>query len=727
MTVINNFLALPKIITNAHKNILVRFQSLVEIDETNTIIGKIKEREQVESTKEHFANQLVSHMDLWKSRMPAKHEDLSVWKNILDQRNYLYGLIKQKLGSILNNAHPTTSGMDKSESGADTDKKLNYFSDIIWNNLKYASIERKFDHFGSVRQNNPNFWQNGPLSPAEVYISIKEQVLYRLNWHFDYDNALKIASNAVNNEILTIEHKSEMHRLKHLVYQQMGKIEEANNECIEALKICDTNWKCWHTWAVYCFKNFLSLKQTKWAEQTIVCFNNGVRYKPYKTRLLLADIFWMITQDDRSRTIKGAFEKLTKDLPVWIWIMWIPQLLAAIIKNRTESYSALEILKNIAKEYPQALYFYLKRFKQQNSSNSGFENLSVSFSSVMEEMKKEHPILFDGLELFTDFVINININQEERMINEMNSLISSLYLLESFTQMDRFRLKIFLLLQSFESQIRGIPFNEIIRMQSANLNEILGILKNLSKTSKERVNAANKTNKIDAIKLLKIQPLMCKLVEIPGQYTANQEPNLQNSHKVVEVCKDVECVEKSRNIIRILSLRSSNGKIYQYIINNRGSTSTTQEYLLSFLNNQLKQIMNVKLNDYRETSARNMRLKISGEYFANSQFSIIEHKARYKSINDLMDEYLISKETDYDYALDQYLKENIFGNAQAKQEIFKKMDSMIPNNLLKNYALKCVNNLDEYFWFRKNFITTYGMENLFSYLISNGKEERNSV
>jgi hypothetical protein len=213
---------------------------------------------------------------------------------------------------------------------------------------------------------------------------------------------------------------------------------------------------------------------------------------------------------------------------------------------------------------------------------------------------------------------------------------------------------------------------------------------------------------------------MSKLVEIPGQYTLNQEPNLQNNHKVVEVCKDVDSVEKSRNIMRILSLRSNNGKIYQYVINNRGSSSNSQEYLLSFLNNQLKQIMNVKLNDYRETCARNMSFKISGEYFANSQVSIIEHKARFKSINDLMDEYLVSKDIDYDYALDQYLKENTFGNAQAKQEIFKKMDSTIPNNLIKNYALRSVNNLDEFFWFRRNFTTTFGMENLFSYLISNG-------
>lgn len=465
---------------------MIRFQSLVEIDEASSMISKIKDRESSEAPKEHFANQLVAHMEVWKSRMPAKHEDLTVWKSILDQRNFLYSYIKKRLEMVINSTQTSNSTTTPEGGLSEIDKKLNYFSDIIWNNLKYASIERKFEHFGQVRSGSTQFWKDNPSNPGEMYLSIKEQVMYRLNCHFDYDNAMKIANNAINNDMLTIEHKSEMHRLKHLIHSQLGKIEDANNECIEALKICDTNWKCWHTWAVSCFKNFLSTKNLKWAEQTIVCFNNGVKYKPHKTRLLLADIFWMLTQDDRNKTIKNAFERLGEEMPVWIWIMWIPQLLASIIKNRLESQSSFNILKKIAKEYPQALYFYLKKFKQ-SSSASGYESISTYFSDVLEVFKTTQPILFDSLEYFTDFTVNINVNQEEKMINEMNSLISSLYLLDEPKQVDRFRLKIFLLLQSFESQIRGIPFNEIIKMQSANLTEILGILKNLSKSSKERV------------------------------------------------------------------------------------------------------------------------------------------------------------------------------------------------------------------------------------------------
>lgn len=61
--------------------------------------------------------------------------------------------------------------------------------------------------------------------------------MWRLNAHFDYENALRIANNAINHELLSIEHKSEMHRLKVLLNMQLGRLEDANNECIEALKV----------------------------------------------------------------------------------------------------------------------------------------------------------------------------------------------------------------------------------------------------------------------------------------------------------------------------------------------------------------------------------------------------------------------------------------------------------------------------------------------------------
>jgi len=109
------------------------------------------------------------------------------------------------------------------------------------------------------------------------------------------------------------------------------------------------------------------------------------------------------------------------------------------------------------------------------------------------------------------------------MINEINNLAVSLYLLDSSSQLDRFRLRIFLMLRSFESHIQKIPFTEIIRMQSANLSEILGILKNFINNMKENYKPhAKPYQRIEPIKLMQLQALLTDILEIPGQYNVNQ-------------------------------------------------------------------------------------------------------------------------------------------------------------------------------------------------------------
>mmetsp|Transcript_36716 Transcript_36716/g.32928 ORF Transcript_36716/g.32928 Transcript_36716/m.32928 type:complete len:235 (-) Transcript_36716:142-846(-) len=80
---------------------------------------------------------------------------------------------------------------------------------------------------------------------------------------------------------------------------------------------------------------------------------------------------------------------------------------------------------------------------------------------------------------------------------------------------------------------------------------------------------------------------------------------------------------------------------------------------------------------------------------------------------------MVSIGKEADYALEEYLKDNTFSNTAAKRDLFKKMDKIVSANVLKNYALNHVNNMDDYFYFRGNFIRTFGMENFFSYVISN--------
>ena len=69
---------------NIHRGLLARIQTLIEIEEAAGIMSRIKEKENVENPKEHFAHYLTIHMNTWRSRMPNKHEDLTLWKLIVE-------------------------------------------------------------------------------------------------------------------------------------------------------------------------------------------------------------------------------------------------------------------------------------------------------------------------------------------------------------------------------------------------------------------------------------------------------------------------------------------------------------------------------------------------------------------------------------------------------------------------------------------------------------------
>ncbi len=114
------------------------------------------------------------------------------------------------------------------------------------------------------------------------------------------------------------------------------------------------------------------------------------------------------------------------------------------------------------------------------------------------------------------------ITQEEKVINEINNLFNSLYLLESVTHLDKFRLRVFLMLRNFESQIQQIPFHEVIKMQSASLPEIWEILKKFRFQLKANYKPRFKpVHNIEPTRLMQMQALINDTVEVPGQYDVN--------------------------------------------------------------------------------------------------------------------------------------------------------------------------------------------------------------
>jgi hypothetical protein len=60
------------------------------------------------------------------------------------------------------------------------------------------------------------------------------------------------------------------------------------------------------------------------------------------------------------KQLAGTFDTFSENVPMWVWIPWLPQLLAAL--SRPEGVQLKGVLAKLASLYPQAVYYPLRNF-----------------------------------------------------------------------------------------------------------------------------------------------------------------------------------------------------------------------------------------------------------------------------------------------------------------------------------------------------------------------------
>ena len=126
---------------------------------------------------ENIFHEISSILNMWRERMPNKNEDLTLWKDLLDQRSYINNIILSRLKRIIHQL----VGNRNEESESD---KLSCFDDIMWNNLKFAQIERTYGFFKTIsliyKEEIKNLEIAKPIETSafnqELYLKTKEIV-----------------------------------------------------------------------------------------------------------------------------------------------------------------------------------------------------------------------------------------------------------------------------------------------------------------------------------------------------------------------------------------------------------------------------------------------------------------------------------------------------------------------------------------------------------------------
>lgn len=88
-----------------------------------------------------------------------------------------------------------------------------------------------------------------------------------------------------------------------------------------------------------------------WLEYAVSCFLQGIKFGISNSRSHLARVLYLLSFDTPNEPVGRAFDKYLDQIPHWVWLSWIPQLLLSL--QRTEAPHCKLVLLKIATVYPQ--------------------------------------------------------------------------------------------------------------------------------------------------------------------------------------------------------------------------------------------------------------------------------------------------------------------------------------------------------------------------------------
>ncbi|KAH9107563.1 hypothetical protein LEN26_014254, partial [Aphanomyces euteiches] len=330
---------LPRILSRAHIPLLHLFHQFVEAKESIQIMTDIKV-----ASQQHNLPNLKASINTWRERLPNKYEPILMWDDILTWRSHMFSVVKT-----------TFSWSDA--------QLLACMHDIPWSIVKLAHTARKQQLPDVCLQALSQLYSIPAMDVQDAFSKLREQLSICHETSKDFQGGLSIL-NQTNLEYFDIRQKAELFRMKGLFLDALGDKNEANKAFSHSLQICDSYGKGWLSWGQYCDKLFVERKEIEFAAQTIACYLQAVHHRSTYARLMLARVLWLLSMDNEKGVLIQAFETHGKQLPIWIWIVWIPQLLMSLC--RPEAPQIRGLLRGLSAKFPQALYYTMRAFFLEN-------------------------------------------------------------------------------------------------------------------------------------------------------------------------------------------------------------------------------------------------------------------------------------------------------------------------------------------------------------------------
>ncbi|CRK92144.1 CLUMA_CG005737, isoform A [Clunio marinus] len=330
---------LPNIVSHIHIPILQVAQQIMELQEASQIHQDLQRKQALPF------HDMKSIVKTWKNRLPIIADDLTHWNDIFTWRQHHYQLITESTGTNMSIANLGSQASSQAT-------------------IQFGKIARK-QNMLSVAQKSLREVENIIL-PADCYQKIIQNVKCLIQQAQSSEDSQNILCDGLktiescNIEIFQNDHKASLYAYKGYLYTYLSRSIDANKSFSHAVDLCDSSNKAWGLYGEYLEMIFQrNPKLTSLGVSAMTCFFHAARdQSETKTRKFLAKVIWLLTYEETRTEMLKVFESYMLGVPTLNWLSWIPQLLNCLVQY--ESVVIMNLLNQIAKIFPQAVYFPIR-------------------------------------------------------------------------------------------------------------------------------------------------------------------------------------------------------------------------------------------------------------------------------------------------------------------------------------------------------------------------------
>ncbi|PKA60897.1 Serine/threonine-protein kinase ATR [Apostasia shenzhenica] len=369
---------LPEMSVQSRMPLLQQFQQLVEVQESARILLEISNGNKQASGNSGSGGhsgyaELKDILETWRLRTPNEWDNMTVWYDLLQWRNEMYNAI-----------------IDAFKEFASTNQQLHHlgYRDKAWNVNKLAHIARKQGLYDVCVTILDKMYGHSTMEVQEAFVKIREQAKAYLEMRGELTSGLNLINNT-NLEYFPMKNKAEIFRLKGDFLLKMNECDDANLSYSNAISLFRHLPKGWISWGNYCDMIYKEIHDEMWLEYAVSCFFQGIKFGVSNSRSHLARILYHLSFDTATECVGRAFDKYLDQLPHWVWLSWIPQLLLSL--QRSEAQHCKLVLLKVAGVYPQALYYWLRTYLMERRDIANKSELGRNMALAQQRMQQAVP------------------------------------------------------------------------------------------------------------------------------------------------------------------------------------------------------------------------------------------------------------------------------------------------------------------------------------------------